>query len=154
MKFCRQKLDIFTRLILDFRAQQWYSKHRKPNWYTGVCTSVQVKRETGENPVQGRCCVGVAVAWKSLGEVPEKRSSCVGCQSQKTCLYITHVRLPGTGSVPKQRRSAACWRCSAKRTLILCVRTRRQSVTLPLFYGTHKQDLPVQSVCVRKPGST
>ena len=44
-----------------------------------------------KNPVQGRCCVGVAVAWKSLGEVPEKRSSCVGCQSQKTCLYITHV---------------------------------------------------------------
>ena len=92
-----------------------------------------MKRETGVNPVQGRCCVGVAVAWKSLGEVPEKRSSCVGCQSQKTCLYITHVRLPGTGSVPKQRRSAACWRCSAKRTLILCVRTRRQSVTSPLF---------------------
>lgn len=31
-------------------------------WYTGVCVEGQMKRETGEIPVQGRCCVGVAVA--------------------------------------------------------------------------------------------
>ena len=84
MKFCRQKLDIFTRLILDFRAQQWYSKHRKPNWYTGVCTSVQVNRETGENPVQGRCCVGVAAVYISLGCVLRR----------ETAVFDARVRRP------------------------------------------------------------
>ena len=36
-------------------------------WYTGVCVKGQMKRETGEIPVQGRCCDGVAVLKGSLG---------------------------------------------------------------------------------------
>ena len=95
---------------------------------------MQVKRETGENPVQGRCCVGVAVAWKSLGEVPEKRSSCVGCQSQKTCLYITHVNSsPGPGVC----RAAAVWQqlVGASHQAIAFMCAHKTAITVsPLSY--------------------
>ena len=115
---------------------------------------MQVKRETGENPVQGRCCVGVAVAWKSLGEVPEKRSSCVGCQSQKTCLYITHVNSsPGPGVC----RAAAVWQqlVGASHQAIrfyVCSQDGDHGITslLCLFsIGVHMdRSLPVQFMCV------
>lgn len=50
-------------IIVDIGKAMNYNHCTKTDTrYTGACGLMQVKRETGENPVQSRCCVrGVAV---------------------------------------------------------------------------------------------